>query len=300
VHLLSTVRKIEADGERHDVMFTLADLAALEAALKTHPDCALVVVDPIGSFLGGRTDAHRDNEVRSVLAPVAKLAEKYGPAVLVVAHRRKSGGSIADDLALGSRAFTGIARAVWHLTHDNENKSRRLLLPGKNNLALQGSGFAFTICGEPPAIVWEHDPVTMTADDALNAENGGERKKPGPEPNARNQAAEWLRDMLRTGPMAASNIKSEAEKAGYAWRTIHRAKDELGIKPYREQFGGAWMWKLPTDTARQNLSCHDPQDRENLASWHLCENAEKNADRDMRESLSCQVSGLGMVESENA
>ena len=59
---------------------------------------------------------------------MTKLAEKYGPAVLIVAHRRKTGGNIADDLALGSRAFTGIARSVWHLTRDSDDKSRRLLL----------------------------------------------------------------------------------------------------------------------------------------------------------------------------
>jgi putative DNA primase/helicase len=136
-----------------------------------------------------------------------------------------------------------IVGAVWHLTHDGD-KNRRLLLPGKNNLAPEGSGLAFAICGEPPVIIWEREPIAMSADDALSVENGNERKKPGPEPAARNQAVEWLRDLLRAGPMAANRVKSEAEEAGYGWRTVHRAKDELGVKPYRDQFGGAWMWKL--------------------------------------------------------
>jgi len=102
VHLLAMVRQIGDNGESGEAMFTLADLPALEAALKRHPDCKLVVVDPIGSFLGRQTDAHRDNEVRGVLAPVAQLAAKYGVAVLVVAHRRKASGAVADDLALQS------------------------------------------------------------------------------------------------------------------------------------------------------------------------------------------------------
>jgi len=274
VHLLSAVRRVGADGEAHEVMFTLADVVALEMALKTHPDCRLIVVDPIGSFLGGDTDAHRDNEVRGVLAPVARLAEKYGPAVLVVAHRRKSAGSIADDLALGSRAFTGIARAVWHLTRDTENKNRRLLLPGKNNLAPEGNGLAFAIVGDPPAVAWEHDPVAMSADDALAAENnaGGE-SKPGPEPEARSQAAEWLRELLKAGPMESAKIKEEGTAAGYAWRTLHRAKDELGIRPYRERFGGSWMWKLPDAPAA--LSCQPTQEKGNLASWHDSKNPSK-------------------------
>jgi len=258
VHLLSMVRKIGAEGRQQDVMFTLADMASLEVALGKCRDCRLIVIDPIGSFLGGGTDAHRDNEVRAVLAPVAKMAEKYGAAVLVVAHRRKSGGSFADDLALGSRAFTGIARAVWHLTRDCEDKGRRLFLPGKNNLGPEGNGLAFTIIGNPPTIAWERDAVAMTADDALATEDGNEKKKPGPKPEARSQAAEWLQDLLRDGPMASARIKEEVKEAGYAWRTVHRAKDELRIKPYREQFGGAWMWKLPPAVEGEDGTCHDP------------------------------------------
>jgi hypothetical protein len=58
--------------------------------------------------------------------------------------------------------------------------------------------------------------------------------------------------------MAVAKIKEEAKEAGCAWRTVHRAKGELGIKPYREQFGGAWMWKLPPTAADKNATCHDP------------------------------------------
>jgi hypothetical protein len=74
VHLLSAVRRVDDDGE-YERLISLADVDAIEAALVRLPDCRLIVVDPIGSFLGGRTDAHRDNEVRSVLAPIAVLAE---------------------------------------------------------------------------------------------------------------------------------------------------------------------------------------------------------------------------------
>ena len=146
VHLMSMVRRIRG-GKLDEVMFTLSDVNALDTALQAHPDCKLVVVDPIGSFLGGATDAHRDNDVRSVLAPIGKLAEKYGVAVVLVAHRRKGEGNHADDLALGSRAFTGIARVTWHLSRDPSNAQRRLLLAGKSNLGPESHGLAFTIGG---------------------------------------------------------------------------------------------------------------------------------------------------------
>jgi len=255
VHLLSMVKRSKG-GKTSEVMFTLADLAALEAALQRVPDCKLLVIDPIGSFLGGRTDAHRDNEVRGILAPVAKMAEQYGPAVVIVAHRRKTSGSVADDLALGSRAFTGIARMVWHMMRHPEKKALRLLLPGKNNLAAEGGGLAFTIHGDPPALAWARGTVDMTADDALAKEN--ESAKSGPEPTARNQAAEWLKDLLSGRSMPVGDYKKPepgtiahtAKEAGYSWGTLRRAKDLLGIIPYRDEFAGHWRWKLPDQDAQ--------------------------------------------------
>ena len=253
VHLLSAVRHVGKDGQFSEVMFTLADVASLESALKACPDCQLIVVDPIGSFLGGKTDAHRDNEVRSVLAPVARLAEKYGPAVVVVAHKRKSAGSIADDLVLGSRAFTGIARAVWHLTRDSDE--RRLLLPGKNNLAPEGTGLAFSIAGKPGAVVWERDPVAMSADDALAAENGDkQRSKPGPEPEGLNQATDWLAaelaDMLEH---PVKTVKDDAQAAGLGWRSVQRASTKLGVKVHRAEFGGGCVWRLLAPVSTTHL-----------------------------------------------
>ena len=250
VHLLSAVRRVDADGQ-FERMVTLADLDAIEASLVRLRDCQLVVVDPIGSFLGGQTDAHRDNEVRGVLAPIAALAEKYGPAVLVVAHRRKSAGSIADDLALGSRAFTGIARAVWHLTRDPDNKARRLLLPGKNNLAREGDGLAFSIIGEPARISWERDPVAMSADDALAAESQAREQRPGPDAEAHDAASTWLAAALAGGPRLAKELMDEWKNGhGGSERTLKRAKQSLAVEAYRAEVPGPWWWRLPGKDAK--------------------------------------------------
>ncbi|MGE5296473.1 MAG: AAA family ATPase, partial [Solirubrobacterales bacterium] len=110
IHLLERIRRVAPDGRPYDAAFTLADVQALEGCLQLHRDCRMIVVDPIGSYLGCGTDSYRDNDVRGLLDPVAHLADLYGPAVLVVAHRRKDAATThADDLALGSRAFTGVA-----------------------------------------------------------------------------------------------------------------------------------------------------------------------------------------------
>ena len=70
VYLLRAVHRVQ-DGRIRRGVFTLADLPALESALRRVTDPKLCIIDPIGSFLGGNVDAHRDNEVREVLAPIS-------------------------------------------------------------------------------------------------------------------------------------------------------------------------------------------------------------------------------------
>ena len=262
VHLLTAVRLVDDAGERERIV-TLADVEAIESALRQLLDCRLIVVDPIGSYLGSGTDAHRDNEVRSVLAPIATLAEKYGPAVLVVAHRRKGVATNADDTAMGSRAFTGISRCVWHLSRDGEDKDRRLLLPGKNNLASEGTGLAFTIAGDPPQLTWERNPVAMTADDGLAAENAGPRK-PGPDADVRDGAAEWLTTALADGPREAKELLDEWKNGhGGSKTTLERAKKSLGVESFRDAVPGPWWWRLSKDA--NSLREKQPGDLGNLA-----------------------------------
>jgi hypothetical protein len=251
IHVFTMIRRKIEDGTTIETMFTLADVHALEMVLMANPQIRLVVVDPIGTFIGGKVDAHRDNEVRSVLAPFAKLAEKYNFAGVMVAHRRKASSDVADDLAMGSRAFTGLARAVWHLSRDPQNRARRLLLPGKNNLAAEGTGLAFTIIGDPPAISWEREPVAMSADDGLAAEQGG----PGRPANERNEAADWLQSELADRQEhEVKALKAAAKAAGLAVRTVERAATELAVIRSHSQFGGAWTWRLPkmAESTRQN------------------------------------------------
>ena len=243
VQVLARVRRSGADGRPHETAFTLADVEALEEGLRACPDCRLVVVDPIGSFLGRGTDAYRENDVRALLDPVAQLAGTCGAAVLVIAHQRKGSGSRhADDLALGSRAFTGVARVVWHLVRDPQDPQRRLLLPGKNNLAAEGQGLAFRIDGAPPTVHWEDAAVDPTAQESLAAQSPAPGRRDSP---ARRAAMDWLRQLLAGGTMAVAEVRREAGQAGFSWRTVERAREELAIRVVRPEGLGPWLWKLP-------------------------------------------------------
>jgi hypothetical protein len=271
IHLLSGALRC-TDRETREVAITLSDVDVLGESLQSIPDCRLVVVDPIGSFLGSECDAHRDNQVRAVLDPVKKLAEQHGTAVLIVAHRRKSAGAYADDTVLGSRAFTGIARNVWHLCRDTEDQNRRLLLSGKCNLGAEQGGLAFTIEGDPARTHWESGPVTMTADEALARENGRTGKT-----SAVDAAAEWLKGVLGDGPMPSEEVKKLAMSDSIAWRTVERAKEKLGVVSRPSEFGGKWVWALPA-VADSDGACQD-----------LAESAKLNLLADSEETVADSV-----------
>jgi len=105
------------------------DLDVLEAAIKATPDCRLVVVHPIGAYLG-KTDSHNNSEVRQVLAPLAEMAARLGVAILAIHHLNKGDGS-AKHRVTGSLAFTAAPRAVWAVAPDNSDPRRSAQGPGR-------------------------------------------------------------------------------------------------------------------------------------------------------------------------
>jgi hypothetical protein len=118
------------------------------------------------------------------------------------------------------------------------------LLPGGCNYVGDVPGLAFTIAGDPPAIVWERDPVPLTADEALTQEREGDGR--GRPPDERDAAVAWLEGELAGGvARLVEDVKRAALEAGLVWRTCQRAASELRVVRHREGFGGGFTWRLP-------------------------------------------------------
>jgi hypothetical protein len=131
VHVLRAVR--EANGVERPVSLT-HDLGPLEQAI-TLTGAVLVVVDPLSAYLGG-TDSYRDAEVRTILAPLAAVAERTGAAICGVMHVTKDQQRQALYRGQGSIAFAGAARLVLAVgvDPDDTSRERRFLMPLKSNV----------------------------------------------------------------------------------------------------------------------------------------------------------------------
>lgn len=270
VLLLAGKRILSEDAEPRDMLVTLDDIDIIEQVLADHPDICLLTVDPAGSALGGSVDAHRDNEIRAVLAPLHALAERHHVAVVLVAHTRKAAAGHADDMVMGSRAFSGLARSVLHVMADPEDADRRLMLPGKMNVGKAAPGLAFRIVGAPPSIEWESEPVSHSADEIVSGGHDGEEK------SALDEAADWLRLQLASGAKPGKDLQRDAHADGIAKRTLDRAKVKLRVVCGPADFGGPWEWRLPENsqcapqspTVRQEESL--AHSGETVADSHEC------------------------------
>ena len=112
VHIVSAVRT----GKGRENFNLQADLDLLEAKIREVGDCAMVGIDPISSYLGRKTDSHKNSEVRQVLEPVGLLAERLRVAVVSVTHFSKGGSSASTKAVhrfIGSIAFIGAPRAAF-------------------------------------------------------------------------------------------------------------------------------------------------------------------------------------------
>ncbi len=274
---LKAVRRIDVttSDERQDPFNLIDDLSTLEETIRQIDDCRLVVIDPISAYLG-RTDSHRNAEIRGLLAPLSELAARHSVAVIAVTHLRKGEGP-ALYRAMGSLAFVACARASYCVARDRDDptEQRRLFLPMKNNLSSDHSGLAYSLDNtlDPngqPVVKWEAEPVSISADQVLNDtyRRNGEADSP-----ALGDAKEWLKQSLAHGPRPAKNLITQSEQDGISRRTLYRAKKALGIVASKDGFEEGWTWRLPESLATtaqpEDSPAEDPQGpkHESLATF---------------------------------
>ncbi len=242
IHALKMVQETTKDGEIFSRSFSLAqDIERLADVLEELGDCVLVVIDPISAYLDG-TDSHNNADVRALLSPLSDLAERFNVAIVTVTHLNKGSGN-AIYRATGSLAFVASARSVLAVTKDQDEQSRRLILPMKNNLGNDSMGMAYqieTAENGAPVVMWEPEPVDIDINVVLSGESDDYRSE-------RNDAIDWLESELSGGPVPVAKLKQYANAAGHSWTTVKRAKKDIGVIAKKMGMRDGWEWCHPDD-----------------------------------------------------
>src|SRR5690606_18257969 len=170
----------------------------------------------------------RANEVRPILSGVARLAEEYGCAVLLVRHLGKSPQDRPIYLRLGPVDFAAAARSI-RPAGTKEVTRARIPAPTQRSLGEAGPSMASAIRGG--RFYWEGISDVTAAALLAPAPDPGEK-------SAVEEAADWLRGALEDGPVPSRVLLREAKASGIAEITLRRAKERLGVRAERQSAMG--------------------------------------------------------------
>jgi hypothetical protein len=231
-----------------------ADIDAIEQAVSGLRDCRLAVIDPVSAYLGG-TDDHKNAELRGVLSPLKRLAERTNAACELVTHLNKSGGTNGKYRVTGSIAYIGACRSNLLFVRDRDDPTgRRVLVLGNGcNLAGDVPTLAYQVAdrGDGPAVEWEAEPVNISVEKALAAESE--------DPHERDERAacdDWLREVLSGGSVPSPEIIKAGRESGFSESALNRSKRRIGARTVREGFGkgSKCSWTLAADAPT-----HEPE-----------------------------------------
>jgi len=239
------------------------DMPALYSAASRPPNIRLLLLDPVVAAIAA--DSHKNTEVRRGLQPVVDLAERLGCAVLGITHLSKntSGRDPLERIA-GSIAFGAVARVALATVRPADQDAPRRLVRAKSNIGPDTGGFEYTLFSAPvPGFGFNSQTVEWgqmlegTARELMAVEQPDNEDE-------REDAEEFLAGTLRQGPMPTREIKEAARAHGLAWRTIERAKRDLGIEAVKLGMKEGWAWKLAAGQQLPEDHQDDGEDRHKI------------------------------------
>jgi RecA-family ATPase len=242
---LATIPVGDDGDERH--LTIPEDIPIIQEHVE-HMGAKLVIIDPLMAFLSGGSDAHKDQAVRRALAPLARMAERTGAAVLLVRHLNKAQGGNPLYRGGGSIGIIGAARSGLLVGVHPEDENMRVLAGQKSNLSTPPTSLAYRIVtATNGAARIEYAGVTEAKADALlNSPANAEER------SAVSEAITFLREELQDGPMWAKSVKEHARRLEISESTLKRAKSAIGVESHKEGEEG-WSWNLPGKRTRKGV-----------------------------------------------
>lgn len=239
------------------------DLPKLQAAIERVGGIKLLIVDPVVSAVSG--DSHKNTEVRRALQPLVDMAAACGCAVLGITHFSKGGqGTDPAQRVVGSVAFSAVARVVLVAAKvkGQDGQDTRILARGKSNIGPDDGGFEYHLEQTEPIpgiqasrIAWGQAVAGSARELLTDPEEPTD--KDDAEASAKDEAQEFLLELLKDGSAPTKYVQAQAKEAGISWITVRRASDTLGVK--KQKSNGGWYWRLPDFSNLLNQVAHVAQ-----------------------------------------
>ena len=123
---MSNVEILAENVGKRDEHFNVHEhLLELEADIKNMGDVALIIIDPITTFMGINADTNQVGVVRPVCTKLKVLAERTGAGIIILNHLGKNSKASMQDRILGSSAWVAAPRSVM-IAMEHEEHGRVL------------------------------------------------------------------------------------------------------------------------------------------------------------------------------
>lgn len=216
--------------------FTLdaAGLKRLEEYIREFA-ATIIFIDPIVSYMGGKVDMFRANEVRSFMGPLHQMAVRMQTTIIIVGHSRKSSEGEDFEKAMGSADFNNAVRSVLFATKTNEGE--RVMRHVKSNYAPLGPTLVYSFAED--VFQWDGEVI----EDQTITRTAGRTTRPAI------NAAIFLKTILKYGPVPSKEVELAAKDEKINLRTLARAKIGLAESFMTMENGKPkWFWKLSEQT----------------------------------------------------
>jgi hypothetical protein len=160
------------------------------------------------------------NAMRDCLAPLITLGEEVGTSFLIVCHTNKRKQASGRDRIADSADLWDIARSVLMAGYTQDQDVRYLSNEKNNYMALQETVlFSIDENGLP-----EVQGTTFQRD-----RDFVQQCATASAPSSREDCKAWVLGLLDEvgGTIASKELEERAKEAGYSYRTLRRAKQEL-------------------------------------------------------------------------
>jgi hypothetical protein len=212
----------------------------------------IMIADPLAAMLDPKRNSWKDTDVRGALEPMVAVCAEHDITWIGTLHTNKTNSTDARQRGMGTVGWRQVCRASFIVGLDPDDStgadgSARCIAHDKHNLGPWTPTKRFKLDTVDVSIQGVTAPIVtatigedcdVSASQMLAAEQGFEN----PADRKADVALTWLRHKLEDGPRAVKALKQDAEEAGHSWRTIERAKRELGAKAAQGPHG--WTWQL--------------------------------------------------------
>jgi hypothetical protein len=268
VHSVDAAIVVGENGELIERAITLADVDRLHRAIQYY-NAKLVIVDVLMAYLPGDRDSHRDQDVRSIFAPLSRIAADTGCTILVLRHLNKGKGGNPLYRGGGSIAIVGAARVgllVARCQTDDDDETLCAFAVQKNNLSAKPESLTYRIvectngAGKVQWVGSTDKPIHELLADA-ERDPDEDRDNGTDVYTVAHECEMWLKDFLTDKSVKRSAVVAEGTAKppiglGFSLSVINRTASKLKVLiKDSETFPRFTWWSLPDHS---HLTLDDP------------------------------------------